>query len=400
MLRLGLLRRYCLLVLGYGLQFSVIGCFLSLAARAYIATFFGHKPPTAADIPWTYLNTFALSGPFAGAALQHVFHTEERYLYLNHGLSWLLRFLPAALLVWLLAAFGSIGLRLGDGRIRPTALMQQSQQWQQLLGSGLAGWLVRFPLALPLAAASLAIVLLFGLLLLLSGHEELPDEAPEDWILAIDSVSHSFGRRQVLKGAWLNLRSAEVLGLLGRNGCGKSTLLQILYGTLKADFRALSLNQQPIRRAFRIPGLIAYLSQQSFLPRRMRVAKAIRLFAGPAALKRLRREQPRIAELLRSRVGQLSGGEKRLLDLSLVLALERPFVLLDEPFSELEPLYKPLIRELIRQAASAGTGIIVTDHDYRQILQVSSRVMLMHGGQTRPVADLRDLERIYLPLSE
>ena len=107
-------------------------------------------------------------------------------------------------------------------------------------------------------------------------------------------ASHAFGNRQVLKGAWLTCRSGEIVGLLGRNGCGKSTLLQILFGSLKADFRALFLNGHPVERLFRLPDVVAYLPQDSFLPRRLRVRRAIQLFAGPAVLRELSAE-PRLS---------------------------------------------------------------------------------------------------------
>ncbi|HEY9838961.1 MAG TPA: ATP-binding cassette domain-containing protein, partial [Candidatus Obscuribacterales bacterium] len=215
--------------------------------------------------------------------------------------------------------------------------------------------------------------------------------------LEIDSATHAFGARKVLKGAWLKCRGGEIIGLLGRNGCGKSTLLQILFGTQQADFRALFLNGKPLARPYLIPGLIAYLPQPSFLPRYLRVRQAIRLFGGRQGLEKLSRE-PRILEMLATRVSQLSGGEKRFLELGLILSLDRLFVLLDEPFSELEPLYKQRVREWIKEEAAAGKGIVVTDHDYRQILEVGQRVVLMTQGQTRPVANLKELDRIYLPL--
>lgn len=390
MIAAGLLFYYSRQVLSYGLQFSL----LTLLVQLLGGVLFGGGA-SLEELPWIYLNLLAWLGPPSGIALQAFYHREEKFLYANQSLSRRWLWPAAALIVWLAAGLALAALRFYDGRLQRLLVQGQTQAAQ--LGAAGSGWMRQYPLIPAAAAALLGLALLLLLLLRLTWQgEDDSEDGSGGWELAIDSASHAFRGRRVLKAAWLACRSGEIVGLLGRNGCGKSTLLQILFGTLRADFSAEFVNGRPVKSLFRLPGLAAYLPQASFLPRRMRVARAVRLFAGPQALAKLTAE-PRIRELLASRVYQLSGGERRFLELALMLTLERPFVLLDEPFSELEPLYKQHARELIAAAAAAGSGVILTDHDYQQILQVSQRVVLMHGGETRPVHDRSELEKLYLP---
>lgn len=384
----------------YALEFSLLTLLVSLLSKllfgpllrdTLLGELLGGPMPSPEQIFWTYLNLLALLGPLAGWQLQRWFHRDEAPMYANQAWGPLQRMLAASLLIWALAGGASLAAQLADGRWRwlspaeDTALLTGA--WHRLLQ--LAPWL----------PGTLAGLLGGGVLVWavigLSSREEAPEEADASWELRIDSVSQAYGARQVLRGAWLSCRSGEIVGLLGRNGCGKSTLLEILFGQLRADFKALFLNDRPVERLYRLTGLIAYLPQRGCLPPGLRSDQAIRLMAGRRALARLAAE-PRLAQLLRTRIGRLSGGERRLLELAVVLALPRAFVLLDEPFSELEPLAKGLAQDWLRQAAAAGTGIIVTDHDYHQILQVSSRVMLMRQGQTRAIAGRQELEGVYL----
>jgi lipopolysaccharide export system ATP-binding protein len=382
-------------VMFYALAASAILLFLAslIPAHPLFGTLLKHPP-------WFYLNLFATLGIPAGIIWHRYLHLSERYLYRNHGLSGLQCWSFAALLVWLLSAAAALGLHAWQSGVWLQTRLQQN--WQQVqLGMGQSQiwtvqWLKAHPQIVSIAAVLSLILLIAGLIKLLSDPAEgFENSEKPGWELSVDSAVHSFGPRNVLKGAWLKCRSGEILGLLGRNGCGKSTLLQILFGTLKGDFRALFLNGHPLKKLFAL-GLCAYLPQASFLPKGLTVRQVIRLFAGYPH-EGLLAEEPRIKELGPKRIHALSGGELRFLELGLVLALARPIVLLDEPFSELEPLYKQRARKWIQRAAEQGAAVILTDHDYAQIIQLSHRLMLMHHGQTEEVHDLNALNKIYLP---
>lgn len=216
--------------------------------------------------------------------------------------------------------------------------------------------------------------------------------------LEVDSLTHSFGQHRVLSGVYLTCEPGEVVGVLGPNGCGKTTMLRALFGVLDADSMHLALGGRTISRAFRTER-IAYLAQEPFLPRRMTVRSAIRglLRDTPAATALL--EHPRIAPLARQRVGSLSGGEHRYLEVLLIVSLPAPFIFLDEPFTEIEPIHREPLKDAIRHAAHEDQkGVLITDHAYRDILDTADRIQVFTSGVLRPASGEADLQRLgYTP---
>jgi len=383
-------------VLFYALAASAILLFLAalIPTHPVLGTFLKYPP-------WFFLNLLASVGIPAGIVWQRYQHLPERYLYQNHGLSQIQCGSVAALLIWLFSGAAAIALHTWQNNDWLSRQLRfEGSVLEALIASAIQSsqtWLKAHPQVVIVAMVFLLMLGLAAVIKWLSDStEDFEDSEKPGWELSIDSAVHSFGPRNVLKGAWLKCRSGEILGLLGRNGCGKSTLLQILFGSLKGDFRALFLNGHPLKKLYLL-GLCAYLPQASFLPRGLTVKQVIHLFAGHPR-EGLLAEEPRIKELGPKRIHELSGGERRFLELGLVLALKRPILLLDEPFSELEPLYKQRARKWIQLAAEQGSAVILTDHDYDQIVQLSHRLMLMHHGQTEEIHDLKALNKIYLPL--
>lgn len=211
--------------------------------------------------------------------------------------------------------------------------------------------------------------------------------------LEVDSLTHSFGRHRVLSGVFLRCDRAEIVAVLGPNGCGKTTMLRALFGVLDADSIHLSVGERTIDHAYRT-GLIGYLSQEPFLPRRMSVAAAVRGLLDADEARAAVLENSRIAPLADRRVGSLSGGEQRYLEVVLVVALPTPFVFLDEPFTEIEPIHREPLKALIRHAAhDEGKGFIITDHAYRDILDTADRMEVFVDGVLRRAANEEDLTR-------
>lgn len=393
---LRLLLYYSKGVLFYALAASGILLFLAslIPPHPVLGTFLKHPP-------WFYLNLLASVGIPAGICWQRYQHLPERYLYSNHGLSQLRCWSVATLLVWVISGTAALVLHTWENSDWLSRQLRfEGSALEALISSTIQSsqiWFKAHPQVLMVAIVFVLMLGLAAVIMWLSAPTDgFEDSEKPGWELSIDSTVHSFGPRNVLKGAWLKCKSGEILGLLGRNGCGKSTLMQILFGTLQGDFRALFLNGHPLKKLY-ILGLAAYLPQATFLPRGLTVKQVIRLFAGHPR-EGLLAEEPRIKELGPKRIHTLSGGELRFLELGLVLALKRPILLLDEPFSELEPLYKQRARKWIQLASEQGSAVILTDHDYQQIIQLSHRLMLMHHGQTEEVHDLKGLNKIYLPL--
>jgi len=103
------------------------------------------------------------------------------------------------------------------------------------------------------------------------------------------------------------------------------------------------------------------------------------------------KSDPLVADLIKSKANQLSGGEKRLVEILLVLYSKASYLLLDEPFNGLSPIHKESIKNLIKSKAN-NKGIIVTDHDYRKVTEISDRIVLLHDGGTKNIKDVEELE--------
>lgn len=210
--------------------------------------------------------------------------------------------------------------------------------------------------------------------------------------LKIDSVYHAYRGKQVLRGAWLNCKEGEVVGVLGRNGCGKSTLLKILFGQLKAQQATVKVDQVWVDQPYLEPGLMAYLPQGPLLPDRIKVARALRILIADPKMRAEIMHDPMVLPHLKQRAKTLSGGERRYLEVRIVLGLQRYFCILDEPFTGIEPRYIEKIKTLIFQ--TQNQGIVITDHLYPHILALSDRLFVIKGGQSYEAQNRADLVRL------
>lgn len=208
--------------------------------------------------------------------------------------------------------------------------------------------------------------------------------------LHVDSVRKSYGQKQLLTDIYLNCEQGEIIGLLGRNGCGKSTLLEIIFGSKSADEKFVKIGDKIIDKLSYNHNLIKYLPQNSFLPNHLKVDKIISVFnnnKNEATIK----EHSLIKPMLNKKCYELSGGEKRLLEIYLIIYSDAKYVLIDEPFNGVAPIYKETIKALIRDQ-SKNKGFIITDHDYRNILNLATKVILLHDGGTKKITGKEELK--------
>ncbi len=203
----------------------------------------------------------------------------------------------------------------------------------------------------------------------------------------------SFGAKKVLENISFTLSQGEIVGVFGKNGSGKSTLLKILFGTLKATALDLRINDIPIKSKDIISKRhIGYLPQELFLPKHTMVRDVIPLFYDGDDQDLIFRA-PFIENIAAKKTGVLSMGEKRYLELLLVANLEHPFLLLDEPFSMIEPLYKEKIKEFLI-SLKAKKGIILTDHYYQDVLDVTDKNILLKNGVSYEIHSTEDLQQM------
>lgn len=216
--------------------------------------------------------------------------------------------------------------------------------------------------------------------------------------LHVDSVRKEFRGRQVLNDVFLSCQPGEIVGLLGRNGSGKSTLLKIIFGSLSADNRFVSVDGKRLGSLYDNRNTIGYLPQDSFLPAHIKIKSIISCFCNPINAAALL-EHDFVKPWLDKKGPELSGGERRIIEVLLMINSDATYLMFDEPFNGIAPLHIDVLKELIKEG-SENKGFIITDHDYRNVIDISSKIVLMDNGNTKIIKDLDDLVRFgYLPAS-
>ncbi len=219
--------------------------------------------------------------------------------------------------------------------------------------------------------------------------------------------------RKVVDDVDLEIEQREVVGLLGPNGAGKTTTFYILVGLTRADSGQVLLDGEDISALpmyVRARRGISYLPQEPSVFRKLTVEENLvavleTLSLGPA------QRRDRLEELLaqmgletvrRNRAHTLSGGERRRLEIARSLVLEPSFLLLDEPFSGIDPVTVTDVQKIIRDLSQTGIGVLVTDHNVRETLRVTHRAYIINegrifrGGTPAELSADPDVRRIYL----
>jgi len=229
---------------------------------------------------------------------------------------------------------------------------------------------------------------------------------------AVD-LSKSYRGRKVVDDVELEIGQGEVVGLLGPNGAGKTTTFYILVGLARPDSGRVLLNDEEITD---LPMYLRARSGISYLPQEPSVFRQLtseeNLLAVLETLPLTPEQQrDRLEELLMqmgletvrtSKAYTLSGGERRRLEIARSLTLEPSFILLDEPFSGIDPLTVKDLQELIRDLAKSGIGVLITDHNVRETLNVTDRAYILKSGKIfrkgRPdeLSNDPEVRRVYL----
>ncbi|OOQ59439.1 ATP-binding cassette domain-containing protein [Mucilaginibacter pedocola] len=208
--------------------------------------------------------------------------------------------------------------------------------------------------------------------------------------LKVDSVELEFDGRKILQSVYLNCTQGEVVGLLGRNGCGKSSLLKIIFGTQAAGHKYVGIDGEYIGKGYH-NNRIAYLPQHNYLPGGIVIEKLAKQIVDPLSWNEFT-ALPIFQRNAGKKTHELSGGELRQLETMIIIHSRADFILLDEPFTHISPIqadeFKPVIR-----ACAKRKGIIITDHQYYNILEVSDRVVLLSDGVTKAIDDREELIR-------
>ena len=206
-------------------------------------------------------------------------------------------------------------------------------------------------------------------------------------MLKVDSVELSYNGRKILQDIYLDCKPTEVVGLLGRNGCGKSSLLKIIFGSLNPSFKHISINDKTIGKGYRHK--IGYLPQDHYLPDTTPIYHLAKLLVDPQVWDEFA-EESIYQKYFQKKPNQLSGGEIRQLETLMILYSKANYILLDEPFIHLSPIQAEEFKEIIRKR-SRQKGIIVTDHQYQNILDISNKIVLLSDGCTKHIKSSDEL---------
>lgn len=215
--------------------------------------------------------------------------------------------------------------------------------------------------------------------------------------LYVDSVEFSYNAHvPVLTGVHIQCEIGEIVGLLGRNGCGKSTLMKIIFGLVNPKNAFIRINNKRYKKGY-LSKNICYLPQHNFLPNYLTISAVIRLMVKDLTKQNALLEQDEIISKIRhQKVADLSGGEKRYVELMLLLQQDADFYLLDEPFSGVSPYVQAQIQQVIL-ANSNDKGFIISDHHYHTVLGIATRLVLLQNGGCRKIESKKDLEMFYVP---
>ena len=210
-------------------------------------------------------------------------------------------------------------------------------------------------------------------------------------VLTAEAVAKTYNGRRVVNGVNIEVRGGEIVGLLGPNGAGKTTTFHIMVGLVQPDEGKVLLNDQDLTGApiyQRARAGISYLPQESSVFRRLTVEE--NLFAILQTLDLSGVQQQERCESLMKMLGvdhladhkafTLSGGERRRVEIARALVLSPYFVLLDEPFTGVDPIAVAEIQKIIRRLIVSGIGILITDHNVRETLGICDRAYILSEG--------------------
>ena len=245
------------------------------------------------------------------------------------------------------------------------------------------------------------------------GYEHEAEPNPYAGWLTVHSVVKSFKKRTVVRGVSLEVARGEAVGLLGPNGAGKTTVFYMSTGLIPADEGSIRIDGRdvtklPMYRRARLG--IGYLPQEASIFRGLTVEENILAVLETVEPNKAERqlqldallEEFRITRLRKSPSIRLSGGERRRVEIARSLATRPSFMLLDEPFAGIDPIAVNDIRSLVRHLTQRGIGVLITDHNVRETLDLVGRAYIIHDGMVlthgtaTDIINNEDVRRVYL----
>jgi len=211
-------------------------------------------------------------------------------------------------------------------------------------------------------------------------------------LLITDQLVKEYRNRRVVNGVSITVAPGEIVGLLGPNGAGKTTTFNIVVGLIKPDagvvtFRQRNITKLAMHQRARLG--IGYLTQEPSVFRKLTVQQNILAILETCRMNRAERsvrlkyllEELDLTSLAKNMAYTLSGGEKRRLEITRALVTSPKLLLLDEPFSGIDPIAVYEVQKIVRRLRDRGLGILITDHNVRETLKLVDRAYLIHKGE-------------------
>jgi lipopolysaccharide export system ATP-binding protein len=210
--------------------------------------------------------------------------------------------------------------------------------------------------------------------------------------LRTEELVKAYRGRRVVNGVSLRVEPGEIVGLLGPNGAGKTTTFNIVVGLVRPDAGKVQFGERDLTRLAmhqRARLGIGYLTQEPSIFRKLTVEQNILAILETCKVGRAERqvrlkyllEELDLTRLAKSRAYTLSGGEKRRLEITRSLVTNPKLLLLDEPFSGIDPIAVYEVQKIVRRLRDRGLGILITDHNVRETLKLVDRAYLIHNGE-------------------
>jgi lipopolysaccharide export system ATP-binding protein len=210
--------------------------------------------------------------------------------------------------------------------------------------------------------------------------------------LRTDKLTKSYGDRRVVDEVSVSVREGEVVGLLGPNGAGKTTTFNMIVGVMRPASGDIYLDGEELTRLpmyKRARKGIGYLSQEPSVFRKLTVRKNLEAILESLPISRDTREEKldgllrelNISHLVSRKADSLSGGERRRVEISRALVTDPSFILLDEPFTGIDPIARADIQQIITDLKKKGLGLLITDHNVRETLEITDRAYLIYDGK-------------------
>ena len=211
-------------------------------------------------------------------------------------------------------------------------------------------------------------------------------------LLSTENLAKEYGQRRVVDGVSINVTPGEIVGLLGPNGAGKTTTFNMIIGVVRPDEGAVLFQKKEITSLpmhLRARAGVGYLTQEPSVFRKLTVEENILAILETCKLGSVERHvrlkallgELDLTALAKSKAYQLSGGEKRRLEITRALVTSPKMLLLDEPFAGIDPIAVYEVQKIVRRLKERGLGILITDHNAREMLKLVDRAYLIHRGR-------------------